>query len=111
MDSKDSKDSKDTGNCKYFEGTAKERLIEFLLRNRGRAFTAKELCDVLELESEAEVYALLKQAAKVLKRKGFTLAFSQPVCRKCGFTLNKMDAGKCPKCGSHWIEASRFTVL
>ncbi len=96
---------------KYFEGTAKERLIELLLRNLGKAFTAKELCEMLELESEAEVYALLKQAAKILKRKGFTLAFSQPVCRKCGFVMSRMDAGKCPRCGSHWIESAKFTVL
>ena len=97
-------------NTKKFS-TVKERLIDVLLKNPGRAFTAKDLCELLELESESEVYALLKQSARILKRKGVTLAFTQPVCRKCGFIMNKIDAKKCPKCGSQWIEPARFTVL
>ncbi len=90
--------------------TRTSRLIELLTENPGRAFTAKEICDVLELESESEVYSLLSNASRILRRKGATLTYSPPVCRKCGFVMDKMDASRCPKCKSEWIEPARFRL-
>ncbi|RUM33337.1 MAG: transcriptional regulator [Archaeoglobus sp.] len=91
--------------------TLREKLIDLLTGNPGKSFTAKEICEILDIESEAEVYALIKQIARILRRKGAKVAFSKPVCRKCGFVMSKMDARKCPKCRSEWIEPAKFAVL
>jgi len=90
--------------------TLRERTIDLLLKNPGKTFTAKELCEILEVESESEIYAVLKQVARILRKKGVSLAFSQPVCKKCGFVMKSMHAKRCPKCKSEWIEPARFTV-
>ena len=90
--------------------TLRERIIDLLVKNPGKTFTAKELCEILEVESESEIYAVLRQVARILRRKGIDLVFSQPVCKKCGFVMSKMHAKKCPRCRSEWIEPARFTV-
>jgi len=93
-----------------FSRTLRERTIDLLMKNPGKTFTAKEMCEILEVENESEIYAVLKQVARILRRKGIALVFSQPVCKKCGFVMSKIYAKKCPRCKSEWIEPAKFMV-
>jgi len=81
-----------------------------LEKNPKKAFTAREICDILEIDEEREVYELLKQISKILKKKKRIIEFTQPVCRKCGFVMKKMNVSRCPKCKSQWIEPPRFRI-
>ncbi len=74
--------------------------------------TAKEICYKLDIDPkrEKEIYEVLKKVAKVMRKKGRTLMMSPPRCRKCGFEMSKLRAGRCPKCKSEWIEPARFKI-
>ncbi len=101
----------------YFK-SVREKIVDFLINNIGRFFTAVDIINYLELEiTSRELYRHLTHIAKSLKWKyggKYKLVMKPPMCLKCGyvFKTNKpKKPSKCPRCRSTWISEPEFAVI
>jgi predicted Zn-ribbon and HTH transcriptional regulator len=90
--------------------TTREKIFK-LLEETGEFFTAREIKEILHLDSEREVYDHIQHVFRSAKRKGFKLVVQYPVCSDCGFVFDKLTKpSRCPVCGSHKIIPPRFAI-
>jgi predicted Zn-ribbon and HTH transcriptional regulator len=91
--------------------TTREKIF-FLLEETDKPLTARQIKEILHLDSEKDVYEHLRHVALSAKRKGYKLVVQYPMCSNCGFVFDDKLAkpSRCPRCGSTKIAPPRFLI-
>ena len=93
--------------------TRRERIIE-LLEHTEHPLTPRDICDILDIQSESIVIEDIEHIAKTVRSKNQEVIMRPAQCAKCDYLFKSRGTPKrpsrCPKCKSEWIIAPAFLI-